>query len=668
MDEDVDARRSDCLLADEPERRERLPLIRATVLLIVLLGSGYRFYRLRHHLDFNDENDNAVVGWLLTKGERLYATVFSHHMPVAYAAAQAVATFSPGGRVSHFRVVPWLLYAMVALALARGPLFRGEPWAGLLAATAFLGLACLLGPVFFGQMLLADGVWGAFFALFLVMGAIPLLWGVPIRTADAVIAGAALALAPAAALVAVYPAVSGVALCAGAALVDSRTRRLARPVVAPFVSSALGIVLLLMAWLWRYGSLGGLFEQAVLFNADVYAGFFPERSTTARLLSSTGRDWLELLSQTLCGPDLEVVCALLALGSAGGLVLLAYRPRSCGGARPSGFRLLVAALLPTCVALTRMRGGQTRALPLLITALALAAALLGELWVRGLRHSAGSWGAALFALAAPVAALDPSFRASPSVPAPYPSEAGPAAAFIRAHTREDERIASFDLTPGLYMAARRKPAADSVFYLPWQARWEERYLRAPDTLARLRAVHPRYIFLFPWNVWGCYPWEEYAPGLDRFVKENYRQVAPEDFGGMLWELEPARPFTLVSAEAPTLETVNGLPIGRIPARLSRAGLPPLRFEGSPPSSMLRAPRGRVRLAFRAGESAVVIPASWIPARGGTAGARDRQPGFRWAAVVFPNELRRGVHTVSLRLEMADGTYTESGDLLRILLE
>src|SRR5262249_19389562 len=121
------------------------------------LVSGYRFYRLRNYLDFTDENDSIALGWLVKSGERLYRDVFSHHMPLRYMLCHAVALVAPEGRTAPYRILPWLLYVLVAGAIARSPLLTTEIQ-GVLAAGLFLGSASALLPLggLLGHMVLSD--------------------------------------------------------------------------------------------------------------------------------------------------------------------------------------------------------------------------------------------------------------------------------------------------------------------------------------------------------------------------------------------------------------------------------------------------------------------------------------------------------------------------------
>ena len=108
-----------------------------------------------------------------------------------------------------------------------------------------------------------------------------------------------------------------------------------------------------------------------------------------------------------------------------------------------------------------------------------------------------------------------------------------AARYIEAHTKPDERIASFPLMPSVYLEAKRRPATDSVFYLPWQAAWEAATPGRPSTCAQLHAHPPSFVTFEDGAIWGTYPWKDYASCIDAFLKSDYELVDRPELGGLL---------------------------------------------------------------------------------------------------------------------------------------
>src|SRR3989344_1765887 len=62
--------------------KSRINLILITIGLLIFLG--YFYENKVFYIHFVDEEDNLVLGKYLTRGEKLYSDLFSHHQPLAY--------------------------------------------------------------------------------------------------------------------------------------------------------------------------------------------------------------------------------------------------------------------------------------------------------------------------------------------------------------------------------------------------------------------------------------------------------------------------------------------------------------------------------------------------------------------------------------------------------
>src|SRR5258708_38435404 len=69
-------------------KRNNLIFLAISFLLLILVALFYRYHIFNHH--FVDEEDNLVLGYYLTSGEKLYQDVFSHHQPFAYILSTAI--------------------------------------------------------------------------------------------------------------------------------------------------------------------------------------------------------------------------------------------------------------------------------------------------------------------------------------------------------------------------------------------------------------------------------------------------------------------------------------------------------------------------------------------------------------------------------------------------
>jgi hypothetical protein len=517
-----------------PVRQRALAL---AVLALALLASGWRHYRLRNYLEFLDESAEMTTGWLLSEGETLYGSVFSHHMPLAAALAHAVAAVSPEDNPADFRVAPWAAYALLGLAGAFGPLARRNPVAAPLAGAALVAVASTLAPLLLGHMLLNEVFWGVAVAAAFLLVPLPLVLGVEPGGGASFAAGAAAALAVAASPLAVPPLV----FAAGLALLARPGGGLLRA-AAPVLAGALGAGAALGAWALRFADLPGFRREVLEFNADVYSRFvgltpltaFPETLRLWGLLfSGAPREAMRGDVDALLVPPLLVSFLLLA-------AVCVRRARATPG--PGGFLrggglILLAALF---VFSLRMRSGGFHALPLHLAVAAVAVVLP---WAAGFR-APGLAAAAVALSFLPVlgrALADDSLAFDAAERRPAVPAVSEAARWVRAHTSPDECIAAFPTLPLVYLEARRRPATDTVFFLPWQAVREEQDPSVTSVCAQLAARPPRYVVLQETTIWGAFEWKVYARCVDRFLKKAYEPAGPPAVGGLVLVRRDARP-------------------------------------------------------------------------------------------------------------------------------
>ncbi len=513
----------------------------ALLALAVILSAG-RVFQLRHYGEFVDETVELTTGWLLTKGDTLYGTLFSHHMPLASAIAQAIAWISPTDDAAHFRIGPWLAYLLLAAALARSPFERARPGWGLAAATVFLILISLFGPLVSGQMLLNDTLWGVGFAIFFLQLILPLILGLPVRPGDAVAGGIAVTLAAAGSPLSLFPA----AACGAAALLrcrpDGAERRFLK-LGLPFVTSALATALVAFLWLTCFGRLSGFIEQVVDFNAEIYSRFLGAQETPGKLLASAVVEWFGYLGVAVRHGFIRgSIDARFALPVLVFCAILGWRTwkKSRGRLPPLSGRLqamTLSVMVVLAVIVLRLRGGGFRALPFYILVLALGSVFLAESFFseRNRKVLLTLLLVLPFAPLASAAVRHESMTWNVSRREEISGPFAPVADYIRQQTTPDERIAAFPVLTRVYLDALRRPATDSIYFLPWQALWEESRPVDKSTCSQLRSARPRFVVIRSDAIWGEWPWESYGACIDRFVKENYAKLPDERFRGLLWE-------------------------------------------------------------------------------------------------------------------------------------
>ena len=498
------------------------------VLLLAVAASAWRFYRIRNYFEFVDESGENTTAWLISKGETLYRGVFSHHMPLAVIVSTLVASVSPTDVPADFRVTPWVGYVVLALAIAFGPCGRRRPAAGAFAGAAFLALASLLAPLVWGQLALNEVFWGLAFATFLVLLPLPLVFGEAPRPIDAIVGGAAASLSLAGSPVAVLPLMAG-----GVLSILAMPRALLRSRAGAFLAGGGAAAACIVAWLWRFGDFGGFREEVLGFNRHVYARFLGRSNTLAGTVKEAARAWLTLLLhaildaiagnvEALLVPPILVVTALV--------VFAAFRSPGVAGSLRRATTL--ACLFLVVIFTLRIRGGQFRAIPLYLAILAGAAVLP---WAGNFRRPrlVASLLVVAFIPVLSTAARHESFTFHEDTRLAAEGAWWHVARYIEEHTGPEERIASYPIMPIVYLESHRRPATDSVFYLPWQAAWEAENPGRPSTCAQLRAHPPRYVALQAGKIWGYFPWDDYAACIDRFLKDEYETVGVPELGGLL---------------------------------------------------------------------------------------------------------------------------------------
>ena len=123
----------------------------------------FRFWETRYWLEFPDETDNIVVGWLISQGYTLYQDLFAHHMPMTYMLAHTIVTLFPHQDFQQYRMVQPILLLASALAISKSPVFS-KPRGGWIAATLSPNLYFMLVPRLVGKPIPDRGTLGQRFS------------------------------------------------------------------------------------------------------------------------------------------------------------------------------------------------------------------------------------------------------------------------------------------------------------------------------------------------------------------------------------------------------------------------------------------------------------------------------------------------------------------------
>jgi len=477
------------------------------LLLIALAASLARVAFIESHLD---EDACMAIGWLLSKGWRLYSDVFTHHTPLDYLPASLLAgVFGPSETAMRaFMIFVWAAAAAAVYAALR----RRE--AGARTAVLFALLSSQWLTYWYGQMMLVENYWGYATAGALALLASPLgLEPDPSRGRAAAL-GALIALILTASPVCL-PVAALLALWAAA---DARWRGL-----GPWAAAgAAGWLAIFGAWAFVHADLGLLWTHVVVFNRDVYARFCgagasPIAGFWRGALESIAGDFASAFAWRSLEGYFEGLMKLVALG---------WIAWSLAARRP----LEAAWKLAFLIALRSRPEHMRNAPPFHAAPFYLASTLVGA---SALAHAWGALGPsrrrrAAFAAAA-AAMLLPTLGATSLETASLRPYAHPDAAYesvvaaVRACTAPEDRAAAFPFEPRFYLDAERLPAAPGVFYLPWQDAWEP---QRRATLAALARERPKVVLIREMTVWGV-PWSEFGAGIIAWLKtERYASVVP----------------------------------------------------------------------------------------------------------------------------------------------
>ncbi len=440
-----------------------------------------------------------AIGWLLSKGWRLYSGIFTHHTPLDYLPASLLAdVFGPS--TTAMRAFMIALWAIVAATLYRALRPRAV---GAWTAVFFAILSSQWLTYWYGQMMLVENYWGYAVVLALALLGSPLELEPDPSPRRAVAVGALIALILTASPVC-FPVAALLALWVVA---DGRWRGLSRWSAV----GAAGWLALFGLWAFAHADLGRLWEHVIVFNREVYARFYGlENRAVLGFWQLALEHSVAYFASTFDARNLEMyfegLIKIVALGwvawslanrrwaqavwKLAFIVVLQSRPEKTADAPPfhaAPFYLAATLIAASAIARTwQALSGRPR----VVFAVAAAGLLLPTLW------------ATSFA----TASLRPFSRPD----AVYES----ILAAVRTCTTPEDRVAALPCYPRFYLDTARLPATPSVFYLPWQEAWEPQRRATLDSLRRER---PKVVLIQDTKVWGV-PWNEFGAGINAWLK------------------------------------------------------------------------------------------------------------------------------------------------------
>ncbi|MBI5595676.1 MAG: hypothetical protein HY928_06245 [Elusimicrobia bacterium] len=493
---------------DESPRRFAGPAV--FLALLALLGADLaRVSFIESHWD---EDACIAIGWLLSKGWRLYGDVFSHHMPLDYIPSWAISSFFGTGFVL-FRGFMLILWAAVCSALYLVSR-RQEPGPARAVPFVYVVLSSQWLTYWMGHLMLVESYWGYAVVLLLALIGTPLGFRrESVHRAEPVLVGALLGLVLSASLTCALPFA-----CLAAWLAhDPDWRPRWRGVAVGF----LAWLVVFGLWCLRYVGWSQWYTQAFWFNANVYAAFYPfdVANPYFGFLLQAVKDNASYFAAALSWSDLgQYFEGLLRLAVLGWVLWNALQRRF--------FAALWWVLFTVCIRARAERFAYAppfHATPFFLTAVLLLSAGAARAWYavrgRGLRPALGAMtlAALLFAptlltTSMATAALKPFGGDNRK----YEMLLGA----VRACTAPDDRLAVFPCYPRFYTDSGRLPATPNVFYLPWQEAWEP---QRTATLRGLEQSKPKVVIIQDTTIWGI-PWKKYGGAVEEWVAGRYVPV------------------------------------------------------------------------------------------------------------------------------------------------
>ena len=471
-----------------------------------------------------DEDACMAIGWLLSKGWRLYGDVFSHHMPLDYIPSWAVASLA-GNRLEAFRGCMILMWATTCLGLYVA-LRRRDDASTRLVPYLFACLSSQWLTFWMGQMMLVESYWGYIVVLLLAIIGGPL--GLPERPVDAVesvLAGFLLAVLLSASLTCVLPFACLLIWLAA----DPDWRKAWKGLLAGAVAWS-GLLLL---WCARHVDLSQWYAQVVWFNTHVYPRFygFQTGHLYSGFLAAALKDTAAYFAAVPHGSLLEWYFeGLIKIGALGWIVWSFARRNAFRGAWWLVFIVAVKARAERFAFVIPFHTA-----PFYLAATLLVAIELSRLWAlvqrrSSLRLSAAAALAAAIVLAPTIVATSMATASLKGFAKADPAREAAVSA-IRRCTAPADPIAAFPFGARYYLETSRVPAVPNVLYLPWQAAWEPQHAA---TLAGLAQARPKAVIIEDTEVWGV-PWKEYGRDVEAEVRKHYVPVPLGPESG-----EPAR--------------------------------------------------------------------------------------------------------------------------------
>ncbi|MBC7458990.1 MAG: hypothetical protein H7235_11965 [Bdellovibrionaceae bacterium] len=98
-------------------------------------------------------------------------------------------------------------------------------------------------------------------------------------------------------------------------------------------------------------------------------------------------------------------------------------------------------------------------------------------------------------------------------------------------TKKGELVIAYSFENFQYIVADRLPASGYFFYLPWQAKYNEKPVLniKIDPCVDILLNKPKIMLIDKWKVWDSFSWESYSGCMDNIISEKYTQLGEKPY-------------------------------------------------------------------------------------------------------------------------------------------
>lgn len=464
-------------------------------LSLVLLALRHHYYLL-NYIEWGDESETIVVTKMMASGRALFSEIFNHHGPLTFFTGYLLECFLNAKFLEH-RLVISFLQILSLISLYFSPLLKTDTEKKIYVSFVLLIIELFL-PEYFGHTYIYQVLAGlslmTILAQFILPNAIcpPEVSKRGIRISSFLIGSLPF-------LAVTYLPVSFLLFISGLRRNNYKT---------VLIWCVFGVAANIV-FLYLTGSIKGYLAYHIYLNMVVlppYSG--AGNLTILRLLQAV------YSSATAARFEIQAFCIFLISS------LLLLKKEQTQHWRGVLISLGLISLL--------IRGPHFHSLPFFYSTLALVFIYIPTL--KPFRRIAGPIFLGLFFILLIKLSLWRSVDMNKITSRPIPTTTE-FAEISRLVTQKNDLVIAYSFENFQYIVADRLPASGYFFYLPWQAKYNEKPVLSIkiDPCTDINLYQPKIMLIDKWKVWDSFPWESYSGCMDDLIREKYIQLGEKPY-------------------------------------------------------------------------------------------------------------------------------------------